>query len=87
MSEISKSIFAASLIRIHLVFTRALKVILEYGQVFAQHGFTDELTHLEFVYYVQSFLSLLHGHHVTEDELMFPYFRDKMPDKNFNSLT
>jgi len=87
MPETHQSSFTASLIRIHSVFTRALVVILEYGQSFAGQGFPDVQTQLGFVSYVQSFVSLLHAHHTTEDELVFPYFREKMPDRNFDSLT
>jgi len=87
MTDAQSSAFTAGLIRIHLVITRALKVILEHGPLFAHQGFADEKTQFGFVCYVQSLLSLLHAHHLTEDELIFPYFCDKMPDKNFKALT
>lgn len=87
MSETQQSSFAASLVLIHKVFTRALNVILEYELSFAQQGFPDAVTQKGFINYVQSFVSLLHAHHTAEDELIFPYFQEKMPDKNFDSLT
>lgn len=86
MPETPQSSFSASLIRIHKVFTRALDVILKYGQSFAGQGFPDAETQKGFINYVQSFASLLHAHHTIEDEMVFPYFREKMPDKNFDSL-
>lgn len=60
---------------------------IEYSQSFAQQGYPDAPTREGFISYVRSLASVLHAHHLTEDDLAFPYFRDKMPDTPFDSLT
>jgi len=77
---------SADILRIHKVFTRALAVIVAQGQVFAQAGYPDQAVQGGFASYVLSFESLLHAHHLTEEELVFPYFRKKMPGEPFDLL-
>ena len=86
MSETHKPDLAASLIRVHLVITRALGVTIEHSQSFAQQGFSDAQTQLGFVSYVQSLASFLNAHHLTEDKVVFPYFRNKVPDSPIDLL-
>jgi hemerythrin-like domain-containing protein len=78
---------AADMVRIHSVITRGLNVSIEHSQAFAREGFPDASTREGFVSYVQSLVSVLHAHHLAEDELAFPYLRDKMPDTPFDLLT
>jgi hemerythrin-like domain-containing protein len=59
----------------------------EHSLSFAQHGYPDASTHEGFVSYVQSLASVLYSHHLTEDEGVFSYFQDKMPDAPFDKLT
>jgi hypothetical protein len=87
MSQSNQPNVAADLSRIHSLITRGLKVSLERGQVFAQDGFPDASTREGFVDYVQSLVSVLHAHHLTEDDLAFPYLRDLMPGTPFDVLT
>jgi hemerythrin-like domain-containing protein len=86
MSELNKPNIGADLIRIPSVITRALDVAIEHSQSFAQEGYPDASTQEGFVSYVQTFVSVLHAHHLTEDDLVFPYFRDKLPDAPFDLL-
>jgi hemerythrin-like domain-containing protein len=86
MSQSNQPNVAADLIRIHSLITRGLKVSIERGQVFAQDGFPDASTREGFVDYVQSLVSVLNAHHLTEDELVFPYLRDLMPGTPFDVL-
>jgi hemerythrin-like domain-containing protein len=86
MSKLNKPNIGADLIRIHSVITRALDVAIEHGQSFAQEGYPNASTQEGFVSYVQTFVSVLHAHHLTEDDLVFPYFRDKLPDAPFDLL-
>jgi hemerythrin-like domain-containing protein len=85
MSDINIGI-SSDIIRIHKVITRALEVIITRGQVFAQAGYPDQTVQTGFCSYIYSFESLLHAHHLTEEELAFPYFRQKMPGEPFDLL-
>jgi hemerythrin-like domain-containing protein len=87
MSEPSQPNVAADLVRIHSVVTRGLKVSIERSQAFAQGGFPDDTTRQGFVDYVQSLVSVLHAHHLGEDELAFPYLRELLPDAPFDLLS
>ena len=55
----------------------------------------NELLHIEtleklnregFLKYVQSFSSVLHGHHLVENEKIFPYFKNKLPEVPYERL-
>jgi hypothetical protein len=74
------------LLRIHAIITRGLTVATEKSGVFAQEGFPDASTREGFTGYVRSLVSVVHGHHLTEDELVFPYFRAKLPDAPYDLL-
>lgn len=87
MSDSPTSGVAADLARIHRIITRALTVATENSWAFAQRsGYPDPSTREGFTNYVQSLVSSLHAHHLTEDDIAFPYFRDKMPDVPFELL-
>jgi hemerythrin-like domain-containing protein len=87
VSQPNQPNIAADLIRIHSVVTRGLSVSLERGQTFARDGFPDASTREGFVSYVQSLVSVLHAHHLGEDELAFPYLRDLLPGAPFDLLS
>jgi hemerythrin-like domain-containing protein len=87
MSELGKPNVGADLRRLHLIITRALDVAIEHSHSFAQAGYPDESTREGFVSYVQTLVSVLHSHHLTEDEVAFPHFRDLIPDVPFDELT
>jgi hypothetical protein len=72
--------------RIHRVVTRGLAVALENCHTFAESGFPDDATRDGFWKYCQALEANAHGHHMTEDDLFFPYLRDRMPDTNFDDL-
>jgi hemerythrin-like domain-containing protein len=77
----------ADMIRIHRVITRGLNVAIERSQAYVQEGFADATTRAGFVYYVRSLASVLDAHHLTEDEMMFPYLRGKLPGAPYDLLT
>ena len=87
MSQPNQPNIAADLIRIHSVVTRGLSVSLERGLTFAGDGFPDASTREGFVDYVQSLVSVLHAHHLGEDELAFPYLRDLLPGVPYDLLS
>jgi hemerythrin superfamily protein len=67
-------------IRLHKVMTRGIEVSLSYIDKYLNDGAVDKLNRDGFLTYVQSFSSVLHGHHLVEDEKIFPYFKDKLPE-------
>ena len=86
MSERTTPNIAEDLHCIHAVITRGLNVSVERGRLFAQSGYPDASARKGFIAYVGSLLSVLHAHHLTESDLFFPYFRDKLPDAPFDLL-
>ena len=72
---------------IHNIITRALRVSIESIQEFSQPGFKKTVSLPGLYNYMQALTSVLNAHHLTEDEIAFPYFRDKLPEVPFDSLT
>ena len=66
---------AADLVRIHRVITRGLKVSIRHSR-----SRLAAATALGFVIYAQTLAWVLHGHHVGEDQMAFPFFRQKQID-------
>jgi hemerythrin-like domain-containing protein len=87
ISKMNQPNIAADTIRIHSIITRALQVTTERSQAFVQEGYPDATTREGFISYAQSLASLLHAHHLTEDELVFPYLREKLPEAPYDVLT
>ena len=81
MSEDKRPDAVAELRRIHAMITQALDGALERSQHFARAGFPDAETQQALVGYMGCFGGMLHAHHVSEDEFVFPYLRDQMPDR------
>lgn len=73
-------------IRLHKVMTRGLKVSLKNVNGFLNEGKLDKSYREGFLKYVQGFSSVLHGHHLAEDEKIFPYFKDKLPQVPYQRL-
>lgn len=86
MSEQQGPNIGVALMNIHRAITRGLAVSLERSQAFAEGGFPDKATEAGFWTYVQTFEFVTHGHHLTEDDLFFPYLRDRLPDAGFDAL-
>ncbi len=73
-------------IRFHKVMTRGLDVSLQNINEFLHIGTLEKLNREGFFKYVQSFSSVLHGHHLVENEKIFPYFKDKLPEVPYERL-
>jgi len=86
MSNLGERHIAVSFLRIHNIITRGLSVSMESAQGALEQGFAGEANREGFFHYVRALSSILHAHHLTEDELAFPYFRDRMPDAPFDVL-
>jgi hemerythrin-like domain-containing protein len=87
MSTNQEANVAASFFNIHDIITRALRVSLESTQGILQHGFRLEMTREGFFNYIRCLSTVMNAHHLTEDNIAFPYFRDKLPDVAFDSWT
>jgi hemerythrin-like domain-containing protein len=78
---------ADSFYNIHNIITRGLGVSLEAVQRIIQSSFNNKKDHEGFFNYIRSLSSVLNAHHLTEDDLAFPYFRDKLPQAPFDNWT
>jgi hypothetical protein len=83
MNQPEKPNVARDLQRIHAVITRGIEV--------STGNCRDILSKKEpvpigFLDFVQALSVVLQAHHETEDELVFPYFREKLTDVPFDSL-
>ncbi len=87
MSESRMSNVGEDLIRVHMVITRSLRIAIEYSHLFLQFGIPDVVMYKGFSNYVQSLTSVLHAHHLSEDELGFPFLRIKLPGAPYDILT
>jgi hypothetical protein len=74
MTDTKSDNMTGDLLRIHGVITRGLDIIL--------HSTGKDGTEL----YQESLLATIIAHHKTEDEATFPYFRDKLPEVDFDEL-
>ena len=85
MSNNNQLTIAGDIRRIHLVITRALDVAIEHTSLFTETK-SQDIFSLGFINYLQSLLSLLHSHHLVEDERIFPYLKDKLADAPFKLM-
>ena len=86
MSKQQESNIAVSFLNIHSIITRALRVSIDSVRGFSQSGFKSEGSREGFFNYIRALASVINAHHLTEDEIAFPYFRDKLPEAPFDSL-
>ncbi|RPI85454.1 MAG: hemerythrin domain-containing protein [Chloroflexi bacterium] len=77
---------ARSLFTIHAVITRGLQVSLEYTGKIQSDPQLGNQYRAGFADYVHSLASVLHSHHLVEDDLTFPYLRDKLPDAPYDLI-
>jgi len=86
MSGTDEPGLAKSLITIHKVVTRGIEVTKGHSKSFADEGLSDASLRSGFVSYVRVFVSITHAHHLTEDEVIFPYFRERIREAPFDLL-
>jgi hemerythrin-like domain-containing protein len=77
MTESKAPNIARDLIRIHSIITRSLEVAIENSEPVAERGLSDGSTREGYLNFLRAFVSVLNAHHLLEDELAFPYLRDK----------
>ena len=87
MSEDHKTGISEDLKRIHSIFTRAIAVSIDRSWEYSQNGFPDPAIQEGFTNFIKSFVSLLNAHHLTEDDLTFPYFNKIIPNAPYDRLS
>ena len=87
MTDKREANIAASFYNIHNIITRGLRVSLESASGMLQGGFQGERNREGFFNYLRSLTSVMNAHHLTEDDIAFPYFRGKLPEAPFDDWT
>lgn len=87
MTKKQESNIAVSFLNIHNIITRGLRVSLESARGILQGGFQGERDREGFFNYVRSLTSVMNAHHLTEDDIAFPYFRPMLPEAPFDDWT
>ena len=73
-------------IRFHKIITRSLAVALQNVNEFLKIDSLDKSKRIGFFKYIQSFSSFVEGHHLVENEKVFPYFMNKLPEVPYLQL-
>lgn len=86
MSNENRPNIGEDYIRFHKVMTRGLAVSLSNIDEFLSIGALETSNREGFLKYVGSFSSVSNGHHLVENEKIFPYFMDKLPEVPYERL-
>lgn len=86
MSDESQVNIGENFILQHKIYTRGLKVSLENVNEFIKEGAVESSDGDGFIKYLQTLTSLLEGHHLVENNKVFPYFKDKLPEVPYDRL-
>lgn len=78
---------AMSLLATHAFISRGLEVSRESGRRFLERRATPEDSRDGFGDYTHTFSSILHAHHLGEDEVVFPYMKTVLPDVPYDKLS
>lgn len=74
------------IILFHKLITRSLEVAIQSVNKFLEDKTLIKSSDEGFINYMQSFSSVLEMHHLHENEKLFPYFKDKLPDVPYERL-
>ncbi|WP_414469246.1 hemerythrin domain-containing protein [Methanobacterium sp. ACI-7] len=74
------------IIRFHRIITRSLEIIIQNVNAYLEIGATEEENREGFLKYIQTFSTVMDAHHVLENERIFPYFMEKLPDALYDRL-
>jgi hemerythrin-like domain-containing protein len=74
------------IIRFHRIITRSLEIAIQNVNRFLEIGAIEEQKQEGFLKYIQTFSTVMDAHHVLENEKIFPYFKDKLPDAPYDRL-
>jgi len=87
MPEPVKPNIGDNLVIIHKVISRAIEVSKEDILSFGMTEFLDDSIKEGFTNYLQCLVTVLRAHHLSEDELIFPFLQEKLPDAPYKPLT
>jgi hemerythrin-like domain-containing protein len=74
------------IIRFHRIITRSLEILIQNVNRFLEIGALEESDREGFLKYIQTFSTVMDAHHLLENEKIFPYFKDKLPDAPYDRL-
>lgn len=77
---------AIGLICTHHIITRSLDVAIEHCRKSLSSDGLDETSKRGFIDYIECIKTVLTAHHHLETQMVFPYFRDKIPDLPVDKL-
>ena len=86
MSKPRESDAPIALILIHNAISRGLDTGIRHAERFAKEGYPDRATGMSFALYLRTLTGILHLHHSAEDEIAFPFLREKVPNLPFDAL-
>jgi hemerythrin-like domain-containing protein len=75
-----------SLVLIHRVITRGMEVGRRNAARFARDGYAGPEVGVGFALYLRTLAGLLHQHHSAEDEIAFPFLRERLPGLPLETL-
>ncbi|MFN2218495.1 MAG: hemerythrin domain-containing protein [Anaerolineae bacterium] len=75
-----------SLVLIHRVITRGLEVGMRHAASFARDGYAGPAAGAGFALYLRALAGVLHQHHSGEDEIAFPFLRERLPGLPLDAL-
>lgn len=80
------SSLADDFLRIHKAITRGLTVGIRQGSDFILKGFPDQDLENGYRIFVETLMAVVSGHHLGEDEVAFPAFKQKLPAAPYEKL-
>ncbi len=86
MSQSNENLILVGFTQIHNIITRGLSVSLMSIRWFSEGSIAGAINLEGLFKYIQALVSVLNSHHLTEDEIVFPYFRALLPEAPFDSL-
>lgn len=72
---------------IHDIISRGLKISLQNIEHFSSLDSVDNESLEGLLNYIRALTSVVYAHHLTEDELAFPYFKELLPEAPFDELS
>jgi hypothetical protein len=86
MPQSNEKLILIGFTQIHNIITRGLSVSLMSIRWFSEGSLVGPINLEGLFKYIQALVSVLNSHHLTEDEIAFPYFRALLPEAPFDSL-
>lgn len=72
--------FTSQMLRFHSIATRGLAISSNNCKYFIENKDIDPLFLEGFLNYNRALMSFIHAHHLTENEIVFPFFKDKIKE-------